>query len=77
MLNLSFGGATRTVNLLSSMSRAESFVGLLAASGTALQLTRSERDGAHEVFAWCDGSIKLILSTFNSADADEVMALAA
>ena len=76
MSNLSFGGATRTVNLLSSMSRAESFVCLLAASGAALQLTRSERNGAHEIFAWCDGSIKLVLSTFNSADADEVMALA-
>ena len=57
------------------MSRAESFVVLFAANGQAVTLTRSERGGAHEVFAWCDGSLKLILSTFSKADADAVMLL--
>ena len=57
------------------MSRAESFVNLLACNGQAVELTRSERDGAHEVYAWVDGSIKLILSTFSREEVDSVMRL--
>lgn len=58
------------------MSKVDSFALLLASSGERLKLTRDIRGGAHEVFVWQGGSIKLILSTFCTADADAVMQLA-
>ena len=56
--------------------RIEAFGALLRDQPIRPVLTRSERDGAHEVFVWQGESLKMILSTFNRADADSVMALA-
>lgn len=57
------------------MSRAEQFAQMLIANGQAITLTRSEKDGQYEIYAWYGGSVKLILSTFNRGDCDEVIAL--